>query len=206
MPVIELKPEDIVVVPLSRANKWCALPYHNHPRGCPNFDKCKEHLRKRVRADDIYNFFMPMYLVYVEFDLKKHAIKMKKNHPDWSKRQCRNLLYWQRGVDRRLSKEIGRVFKKKDLYKKGYLATAEGYGINTYATARNAGLKLERIRDNIKTVRKLALLLKPNKGGVRRNVKPSSSDIEMARYFKKTKDKYNRKWMLFIQSQNGGVL
>jgi len=155
MPVIEFK--KLVTVPLWIANKWCVLPYHNHPKGCPNHPKCKFSKRKHVEAEYLFDLDAPKYIVYASFDLKAHAKMMKQKLPKWTDRQCRCLLYWQRQVDNRVSKLAYAFVEKSGL--RGYHMLAEGYGVNVYATAWLAGLKLERIR-HINTVRKLVLLLK----------------------------------------------
>ncbi|MFW9854605.1 MAG: hypothetical protein ACFFFG_06075 [Candidatus Thorarchaeota archaeon] len=40
-----------------------------------------------------------------EFNLKAHRDKMKEKHPNWTEKQCRNVLYWQGGVRSRLKKK-----------------------------------------------------------------------------------------------------
>uniref|UniRef100_A0A6M3L0W3 Uncharacterized protein n=1 Tax=viral metagenome TaxID=1070528 RepID=A0A6M3L0W3_9ZZZZ len=159
MPAIILKKEHFVIVPLNVANEWCALPYHNHPKGCPNYLMCKHARSKKWLANEFFDLDRPMWIVWSSFDLEKHAKRMKKLHPNWSERQCRNLLYWQRGVDNKTFHLERRIKEKFNL--KGYIAIGEGFGINVYATCRNAGLKLEHIRRPIKIVRKLSLLMKP---------------------------------------------
>ncbi len=81
----------------ARDGTWCKMPYKNHPKGCPNYPKC---LQGRPDFREYRGFDWVAVLEY--FDLKSHAERMKEKHPDWSERQCRNLLYWQGGVRSRL--------------------------------------------------------------------------------------------------------
>uniref|UniRef100_A0A6M3JQ61 Uncharacterized protein n=1 Tax=viral metagenome TaxID=1070528 RepID=A0A6M3JQ61_9ZZZZ len=163
MPYISLKRDHFVIVPLKTANRWCALPYNNHPKGCPN-PRCKFATSKKYLANEFFDFNTPMFIVWSSFNLERHALQMKKKHPNWTNRQCRNLLYWQKTVDNNVFKIIRKVIEEHKL--KGYRMVGEGFGINVYATCRNAGLKLEHIRNPIRIVRKLSLLMKPKSNKV----------------------------------------
>jgi len=164
MPVIECN--KLITVPLWVANRWCALQYPGHPKGCPNYPKCRHSQRKKLTAAEVFDLEKPMYICYATFDLADHARRMKIRHPNWSERQCRNLLYWQRRVDKRVVRLASDFIKKEDL--RGYYWLSEGFGVNVYATCRNAGLKLEQIR-HISIVRKLVILAKWRKNAIRRN-------------------------------------
>lgn len=155
MPII--KCDKLITVPLRVANRWCTLPYPNHPKGCPNHPRCRHSLRKRLTAEEVFDLDRPMYICYATFDLKGWAAEMKRRHPNWTERQCRNLRYWQKGVDGRVARLAHNFIKKEDL--KGYYWLSEGFGVNVYATCRRAGLQLEQIR-HINIVRKLVILAK----------------------------------------------
>ena len=73
----------------------CIRPYHNHPKGCPNFGK-KEGCPPNVPMfDQVYDLTKPIYLIINEFNLLEHVENMKKIHPDWSSYQLYNSRYWQ---------------------------------------------------------------------------------------------------------------
>ena len=76
--------------------KLCVLPYPNHPKGCPNFNKKEGCPPNTPLWDSIIK--PPYYLFYQQFDLQKQEQRMLKRHPRWSKRQARCCLYWQRKV------------------------------------------------------------------------------------------------------------
>jgi len=165
-----IKKENIVTAPLKKADSWCALPYPRHPKGCPNYPSCKHSFAHKQRLEDVFDLNYPIYMVWTSFDLKKHASEMKRKHPDWSKAQCRNLLYWQRGVDKRLSRDISIFIRSHKL--KSYQSIGEGFGLNVYATCFKSDIYLEKM-NRINTVIKLGFLLK-RKGfptRIKRNVK-----------------------------------
>jgi len=73
----------------------CIRPYHNHPKGCPNFGK-KEGCPPNIPMfDQVYDINKPIYLIINEFNLLEHVNNMKKTHPDWSNYQLYNSRYWQ---------------------------------------------------------------------------------------------------------------
>jgi len=73
----------------------CIRPYHNHPKGCPNFGK-KEGCPPNIPMfDQVYDLSKPIYLIINEFNLLEHVDNMKKIHPDWSSYQLYNSRYWQ---------------------------------------------------------------------------------------------------------------
>ena len=73
----------------------CIRPYHNHPKGCPNFGK-KEGCPPNIPMfDQVYDLTKPIYLIINEFNLLEHVNSIKKIHPDWSSYQLYNSRYWQ---------------------------------------------------------------------------------------------------------------
>ena len=114
---------------------WCMLPYPNHPKGCPNFPKCpSEHLD--FRAYQYYEWFA----VVEEFDLGAHAQRMKDKHPGWTRRQCRNLLYWQGGVRKRLREKA--QAQAEEIKAHIILQIPEATGVDVYKTMKEHGLEL----------------------------------------------------------------
>src|SRR5208337_4592264 len=90
---------------------WCASPYAGHPHGCPNLVKgCTTRRPDFLSIGENYNWCA----VVEEFNLKSHAEYMKakiwaEHQKEWTDRQCRNPLYWQGGVRKRLREKAQRI-------------------------------------------------------------------------------------------------
>ena len=87
------------IVATDCTNKLCRLPYPQHKNGCPNYGKnnCPP------RASKITEIINPPFkLVAVRFDLEEHAKKMKEKHHNWSDKQAGCVLYWQKGVNKKI--------------------------------------------------------------------------------------------------------
>jgi hypothetical protein len=127
----------------ARNGTWCSSPYPGHKRGCPNIKKgC---LRK---TPDFAEFpARNWYAVIEEFDLAAHAKKMKEAHPDWSERQCRNPLYWQGGVRKRLRDKAAAcaIVHNGDYI----LEIPEACGVDVFATMAKVGIVLERVPQKV---------------------------------------------------------
>lgn len=123
---------------------WCKFPYHGHPKGCPNYGKKEQCPPQSKYITDIINVNKPIFMVFSEFDLGKHMSKMKKKHPQWSEHQLRNVLYWQ-STSRKQMKERAKK-AQSILGTEVIIYMAESNGVNIYATAFHAGLKLEKIK------------------------------------------------------------
>lgn len=140
---------------------WCLLPYPGHKKGCPNYGKADRCPPQSPMVGDHFDLSKPLWFIHSEFDLSGHEERMKDKHPEWSKRQCRCVLYWQPKSRKQLKQ---RVKEAKPLLGFNEVATTpEAMGINVYATARLAGLTLERIR-NLETCRHVALVGTKAKG------------------------------------------
>jgi len=123
-----------------QTGKWCQLPYPGHPL---------------ARVEEYFDLSWPLFLVHSEFDLVAHVERMRTKFPEWTDKQLRCVLYWQ-NVSRKQLKE--RVAKAAGLLGTNTVATIpEAMGVNVYATASFAGLKLERIR-SLKICRHVALI------------------------------------------------
>lgn len=121
----------------ARDGTWCKLPYPGHKRGCPNFPKCPSRFEDFNNLQERWDHW---FAVIEEFDLKTHAGKMKLIHPEWTERQCRNLLYWQPSVKYRLR-------NKAYAYWGGdctVLEIPEACGINVFATLSKVGVIIDR--------------------------------------------------------------
>ena len=132
----------------------CALPYPNHPKGCPNYgEKCP---LDGPYIDRYLDLNCPVWLVHSEFNLKAHVEKMRQKHGDWTERQLRNVLYWQSKSRKQLQKRVWitlSLLKRADIF----ISKPEYYGVNVYATARLSGLRLEKIK-SLETCRHILLL------------------------------------------------
>ena len=149
------------IVPVKRlvvsekTGEWCKLPYPNHPKGCPNYGKKATCPPQAPRLHHYFDVSRPMSLVHSEFDLEKHAKRMRTEHPQWSERQCRCLLYWQP-----TSRKQMRARTSAAMWTIGCNAKTEcpeAMGLNVFATAAVSGLKLDRTR-NIRTARHVCLI------------------------------------------------
>jgi hypothetical protein len=92
------------------------------------------------------------YAVIEEFDLKAHAIAMKAKHPGWSERQCRNPLYWQGGVRKRLREKANHLDPKLREWGHMYLSIPEAAGIDVFQTMHRAGIVIDQHPDIVRKV------------------------------------------------------
>ncbi len=88
------------------AREWCRLPYHNHPKGCPNFGKRSTCPPQAPLFQDFIDISKPMLLVVVGFKLREHIELMRHKHPGWTEYQLRCVLYWQGGVKSILKRAV----------------------------------------------------------------------------------------------------
>jgi hypothetical protein len=131
---------DIVYDERARNGYWCVLPYPDHPNGCPNFPQCPQ------KYPDFKNLIgYKWFAVIEEFDLKKHAERMKQKHPDWSDRQCRCVLYWQGSVRKKLRDKTYALTTKEDMV----LESPEASGVNLFATMAKVGIILKKNPDYV---------------------------------------------------------
>ena len=129
----------------SRDGTWCCAPYPNHPKGCPNFgkrDSCPPHAPK---YEDIVDDSAPVFAVIVRFDLVKHAQRMLDRHSHWSRKQCRNVLYWQNTVKKKLRNKSYDLQSVLDGYE--VLEIPEANGVNVFKTMAKHGLMLKHDPD-----------------------------------------------------------
>lgn len=123
---------------------WCKLSYPGHPKGCPNYGKYNKCPPNSPNVEDILDTNREMFLVYSEFNLQEHVDRMKEKHPNWTDRQLRNVLYWQRiSKKEMITRSI--LFAKENGFDL-IIPMGESVGINLYKTCRLSGLKLESIK------------------------------------------------------------
>jgi predicted metal-binding protein len=142
MPVDYIKP----VIDKS-VRRLCYKPYHNHPKGCPNYGKRETCPPKAVLLPEYFDMNKPILAVWVAFSLEQHREKMKNKHPNWSRRQLDCCLYWQGRVNKRLRRQVEYNLGRSPLFEgsNNLIATycPEAMGVNVTETMKNAGLILE---------------------------------------------------------------
>ncbi|MBD3216132.1 MAG: hypothetical protein GF311_26195 [Candidatus Lokiarchaeota archaeon] len=146
---------------------WCRLPYPDHPKGCPNYNKnrlCPPKIKYMNDLTQKYNFY---YLVYAIFDLKNQKERMLKRNPKWSKRQAKCLLYWQRSVKKYLKDYLLEIYEKNrdkdkyllscgsgfksEIFDQEIIPSMEAAGIDVYRTMKNNHIDFE-IKPNKKVI------------------------------------------------------
>lgn len=126
----------------------CRKPYYNHKRGCPNYGKKDGCPPKAPPFDDVYNSSKPVYAIFSIFDFKGYINRMRRKHPDWSRRQLECCLYWQGTARKALKIEIEH-FRK--IFPSEYVITRcpEGMGVLVTNTMRQVGIELEWPPQNV---------------------------------------------------------
>lgn len=146
----------------------CYYPYPNHPKGCPNIDKCHSEKKIPYFSEVVKNNkFTHYYLVYINFNFAKYKVLRKEGNPEFfnSEARLKCLFYWQNSVKKLLKQKIeelinnqnsifiagcGSGMKIKGYNKYGY--SMEAMGINVFST-----LKLNEIPFELKPKSKIIL-------------------------------------------------
>lgn len=147
---IRVSADDIVVD--LRAREWCKLPYPGHPHGCPNYGVSQNCPPKCPLITEYIDIEQGGYLHTVEFDIAEHMRKMKDAHPHWTERQCRNPLYWQGSVRKRLRESVE---SRMTLEGEVYTLIPEAMGVHVFRTARGMGIPIKKYPERV--VYKIAL-------------------------------------------------
>ena len=118
----------------------CTKPYHNHPRGCPNYGKRPVCPPIAMTFEQVYQPG-PIYLIWTTFNFGDHCAKMRAKHPSWTEPQVRCCLYWQ-GTARKYHKKEVEWFK---LSHPSNVVTScpEATGVNVTQTMAHQGQFLE---------------------------------------------------------------
>lgn len=164
--IIAIYPSDWVTVGLETYRSWCRIPYHGHPHGCAMWKSkknCDAAFRKIHTFDEVFDRTQIGWCVWEPYDLGAQAKRMKALHPDWTKYQCRNVLYWQLPIKNLRNKRVEMEFRRRQLWGK-YAGITEGFCINVFSTMRNAGLPLDPIKD-IEVMKKLCFIVRYKEGG-----------------------------------------
>lgn len=132
----------------------CIKPYHNHPKGCPNFGK-KEGCPPNIPMfDHVYDLNKPIYLIINEFNLLEHVTNMKKIHPDWSSYQLCNSRYWQ-GKSVSINNKVSYAWLNE--YPNLVLTNwIESMGVDLINTLKSVGIDLI-FGENLEVARRISL-------------------------------------------------
>ncbi len=137
--IIKINPKEIPII--KNPDKLCCNPYPNHSRGCPNYNKKAGCPPNVFPLNKTLNLDKDVYLIYTDFNIGKHAERMKKMHPDWSERQIYCCLYWQPKARKSHMEEVEKYKKEKKIDK--ILNSPEAMGINVSLLMKKAGIELE---------------------------------------------------------------
>jgi hypothetical protein len=136
--------EEVIVlldeVYLAETWPWCALPYPDHPKGCPNQGcgsaSCPPYA---PYVEEVIDLTRPVWWVGSAYNLEGHRQRMWDRHPDWSFRQANCLLYWQPSVRKR-NKAIIRKFMAQHPGTRAF--SPEGLGVNVTTSLYHAGVDI----------------------------------------------------------------
>jgi len=149
-----------MIVPLQKViwgeyvRDWCKLPYPYHREGCPMYGFLPICPPEAPMINEIAQD--PFYLVIQGFDLEDQEKRMKRRHPEWSSKMCRNPRYWQRTLLKRLMLEAQEFLLRNPVPSPIILQRPEANGVNLFSTCRLHGIRLEV--NPQKTVRKMVMI------------------------------------------------
>jgi len=136
--IIKINPQEIPLI--KNPDKLCCKSYPNHSGGCPNYNKKEGCPPNLCGLEELFDFNQDMFVIYSEFDIGKHARKMKKMHPNWTDKQIYCCLYWQPRA-RKFHREELQNYKGKKI---NYISNSpEAYGVNVTSLMRKIGVELE---------------------------------------------------------------
>lgn len=157
----EIKEDTIIRYP--EVKDLCYYAYPRHPKGCPNVEKCYN----APDFDTIIDFgeqYECYYLLWIDFNFKEYKKLRREEHPEWSERQIRSVLYWQNSIKKLLKNKIESIAKRNEIsYVFGcgsgfslsfqkIIYSMESTGINVFST-----LKLNKINFELKPKDKIIL-------------------------------------------------
>jgi len=120
----------------------CRVPFYNHSKGCPNWNKKEGCPPNVLLIDKILDFNKELYIIYTEFNVGEFAEKMRLMHPEWHKhpRQWYNPRRWQPKA-RKLHAKDQLLAMKTGI--DTILSSAEANGVNITDTIKNIGIILK---------------------------------------------------------------
>jgi len=120
----------------------CRTPYHNHSKGCPNYNK-RIDCPPCARVDKVFDLNQPMYVIYTEYPVGQFAERMRVGHPEWkhTPRQWYNCIRWQ-GIARKQHKKDILEFQK--IFSTLHVdMNPEALGVNVTDLMKQVGIELE---------------------------------------------------------------
>ncbi|MFA5733260.1 MAG: DUF2284 domain-containing protein [Acidithiobacillus sp.] len=129
------------VIVNKNARDWCLLPYPGHPKGCPNYGKKIICPPTVPLITSFFDLNKPSWFVVISFDLKSHMEKMKQKHESWSDRQCKCVLYWQKGANKILKEYALSILKQKQNTR--ITTCPEAMGVNVILTLRSLSIPIK---------------------------------------------------------------
>jgi len=99
---------EIKVVPViqKKMQGLCRHKYPDHPRGCPNWGRSSECPPGKPLFNELVDITKGVIAIYTVFDLTAQEIKMKAKHPHWTRKQCRNSMWWKKAEMKKLLKLV----------------------------------------------------------------------------------------------------
>ena len=120
----------------------CRVPYHNHPKGCPNYGK-RDDCPPCELISDRFDVQNEIYVIFTSYPVGEFAEKLRQAHPEWSEtpRQWYNCIRWQ-GTARKLHRADLKEFQDRfpDLIVD---QNPEALGIDVTEMMRQVGIELE---------------------------------------------------------------
>ena len=155
----EIREKTIISYP--EIEDLCYRSYPNHKKGCPNIDKCYHLNIPNFEIISEYGKYNHFYLIYAKFDFKQYKKLRKKEHSNWSEKQVKCVLYWQKSVKKLLSEFINLlILTKQNNYILGCgsglninfqkrVGSMENSNINVFSTCKLNNIKLEINPENV---------------------------------------------------------
>lgn len=132
-----------------RVQEWCALPYPDHPKGCPNIghttlrtgkkEPCPPHA-PMIR--EVFDLTKPHWFFVERFDLGAHVNRMREKHPDRTIRQARCVLCWQNKPRAALKRQCEEFVRWVPYVT--YTLCPEAMGVNVFRTCHRHRLMMRR--------------------------------------------------------------
>ncbi len=134
---------DPLIMPYDRKiQNLCRVPYHGHPKGCPNHGKKPGCPPNERLIDRYFDMDSDLFVIYSVFNIGEFAERMRKTHPQWKDqpRQWYNPRRWQ-GVARKRQKQEIEAFLEEhpDMAVNTY---PEAFGVNVSGLMNNIGIEL----------------------------------------------------------------
>lgn len=122
--------------------KLCFQSYHNHSKGCPNWNNSDLCPPKAPLLGAVIDLRKSVWLAYNAFDFGAHVACMREKYPEWSDRQVECCLYWQGTARKQLRVRVA-TFLDGVTSKHHILYRPEACGVDITATMAAIGIEME---------------------------------------------------------------